>query len=70
VYVGGYVLPCAVHGHDDVELFTARMPLVDADIDCREGRQILFVEPDAIAGLDLTPATRALYPSVLSRHPA
>lgn len=69
VPLGSYVLPCAVHGEDHVELFTARIPLTDADIDCREGRQIVFVEPSAIAGLDLNAPTRALFETVLSTHP-
>ena len=70
VALGRHVLPCAFHGQDHVELFTARMPLTDADVDCREGRQIVFVEPSAIADLDLTDMTRALFQTVLSSHPA
>ena len=70
IALGSHVLPCAVHGQDHVELFTARMPLTDADVDCREGRQIVFVEPGAIADLDLTDMTRALFRTVLSSHPA
>ncbi len=70
VALGSYVLPCAVHGRDRVELFTARTSLTDADIDCREGRQIVFVDSSAIAGLDLTATTRALFEAVLSAHPA
>lgn len=70
VALGSHVLPCALHGQDRVELFTARMPLTDADVDCREGRQIVFVEPSAIASLDLTDMTRALFQIVLSSHPA
>jgi len=66
---GSHSLPCAVHGHDLVDLFTARTSLSDADIDCREGRQIVFVEPGSIADLDLTDSTRALYETVLSSHP-
>jgi 8-oxo-dGTP pyrophosphatase MutT (NUDIX family) len=70
VALGSYVLPCTFHGQDLVELFTARMPLTDADVDCREGRQVVFVEPGAIANLDLTDMTRALFQIVLSSHPA
>lgn len=66
--LGTHLLPCAFHGQDHVELFTARMPLTDADVDCREGRQMVFVEPSAIAALDLTDMTRALLPTVLSFH--
>jgi 8-oxo-dGTP pyrophosphatase MutT (NUDIX family) len=39
---------------DRVHLFAARVGLTDADIDCQEGRQIVFVEPAATRGLDLT----------------
>lgn len=70
VALGSYVLPCAFHGQDHVELFTARMPLTDADVDCREGRQIVFVEPSAVANLDLTDMTRALFRTVFSSRPA
>lgn len=69
VALGSYVLPYIFHGQDLVELFTARMPLTDADVDCREGRQIVFVEPGAIATLDLTDMSRALFQIVLSSHP-
>lgn len=68
--MGSYLLPCTFHGEDHVELFTARMPLSDADIDCREGRQIIFVNPDAVADLDLTEMSRALLPKVLSARTA
>lgn len=69
VALGSHVLPCVDHGEDHVDLFTARMPLTDADVDCREGRQIVFVEPNEIADLDLTDMTRALVQTVLSPRP-
>lgn len=69
VALGSHALPCTVHGRDHVELFTARTSFSDTDIDCREGRQIVFAEPSAISGLDLTDATRALFQSVLAAHP-
>ena len=31
---------------DEVHVFVGRVDLTDADIDCHEGRQIVFVEPD------------------------
>ena len=68
VALGSYVLPCVVHGQDHVELFTARTTLTDADVGCHEGRQIVFVEPSAVVGLDLTAATRAHFRRVLSSH--
>jgi 8-oxo-dGTP pyrophosphatase MutT (NUDIX family) len=39
---------------DDVHLFVGRVDLTDDDIDCREGRQIVFVDPDRARHLDLT----------------
>jgi len=66
--LGEHVLACSVHGQDHVALFTARTTATDADVDCREGRRIVFVAPDAIEGLDLTGTTRALYPLVLAAH--
>ena len=70
VALGSYVLPCVVHGQDHVELFTARTSLTDADVECHEGRQIVFVDPGAVADLDLTESTRALFQRVLASHPA
>lgn len=68
VSLGSFVLPCLVHGQDHIELFTARMSITDADVDCHEGRQIVFVDPTTVAGLDLTEATRALFLTVLTFH--
>jgi 8-oxo-dGTP pyrophosphatase MutT (NUDIX family) len=65
-WLGTHNLPCAVHGTDVVALFTARTPLTDSDVVCTEGRQIVFVAPERIAVLDLTDATRALFPLVLA----
>jgi 8-oxo-dGTP pyrophosphatase MutT (NUDIX family) len=39
---------------DDVHVFVGRVDLTDDDIDCREGRQIVFVEPGRARRLDLT----------------
>jgi 8-oxo-dGTP pyrophosphatase MutT (NUDIX family) len=64
--LGEHVLACSVHGEDRFALFTARTTATGADVECREGRRIVFVAPDAVAGLDLTEATRALYPLVLA----
>ncbi|MBC9732967.1 NUDIX hydrolase [Nocardioides marmotae] len=69
VSLGSHVVPCAVHGEDHVDLFVTQMQLTDGDIDCREGRQIVFVEPEAITDLDLTDMTRALLETVLSARP-
>jgi 8-oxo-dGTP pyrophosphatase MutT (NUDIX family) len=39
---------------DQVHVFVARVDLTDADIDCREGRQIVFVPRERARDLDLT----------------
>jgi 8-oxo-dGTP pyrophosphatase MutT (NUDIX family) len=39
---------------DRVHVYAGRVDLTDGDIDCREGRRIVFVEPDRARGLDLT----------------
>jgi 8-oxo-dGTP pyrophosphatase MutT (NUDIX family) len=39
---------------DDVHVFVGRVDLTDADIDCHEGRQIVFVDPARARDLDLT----------------
>ena len=70
VSLGSHVLPCVVHGEDRVDLYTAQMPLTDDHVECHEGRQMVFVEPSAIADLDLTDMTRTLFHTVLSSRPA
>lgn len=39
---------------DQVHVFVGRVELTDDDIDCQEGRQIVFVEPARAGALDLT----------------
>ena len=39
---------------DRAHIYAGRVDLTDADIDCREGRQIVFVPPDRARALDLT----------------
>ena len=68
VAMGRHDLPCAFHGRDMVDLFTARTSATDADVVCGEGRQIVFIEPSTIAKLDLTSTTRELFPLVLGAH--
>ena len=64
---GTHVLPCASGGKQDhVSLFGAQTSATDADIRCGEGRQIVFVAPDAIQHLDLSHLARNLYPAVLA----
>ena len=66
--LGVHTVACALHGTDRVALFTARTSATDADVECHEGRQIVFVDPSALAGLDLTDGARALIPTVMAAH--
>jgi 8-oxo-dGTP pyrophosphatase MutT (NUDIX family) len=53
-----YVVLDIFHPHygsvDQAHVFAGRVDLGDADIDCHEGRQIVFVAPDRARDLDLT----------------
>ena len=51
---------------DAMQVFVATTDLADADIDCQEGRRIVFVEPDVARGLDLTSAATDIVPVLLS----
>jgi 8-oxo-dGTP diphosphatase len=68
VPLGTYVLPCSLHGEDQVAVFTARTSLTDSDVECAEGRQIVFVEPHELERLDLTDSARQVVPLVLATH--
>ena len=50
---------------DVMQVFVAATDLADADIDCREGRQIVFVEPTVARGLDLGSAATEIVPAFL-----
>lgn len=50
---------------DTMHLFVGPTRLTDADIDCREGRRIIFVDPASTPQLDLTAATRKSLPAFL-----
>ena len=45
-----------------------RPRVTDADVRCGEGRQIVFVAPEEVLGLDLTRSTRAFVERVLAAH--
>lgn len=70
VWLGQHELPCAFHGHDLVNLYTAQTAVTDAGVTCGEGRQIVFVEPSTIPRLQLTDTTRILLPLVLGGIPS
>ena len=51
--------------HDTVHVFVAPTLLGDEDIVVGEGRRIVFVDPAAAAGLDLTAAAAVALPALL-----
>jgi 8-oxo-dGTP pyrophosphatase MutT (NUDIX family) len=51
---------------DRTDLYVARVDLTDADIDCREGRSIVFVPPERALSLDLTMSASQAVPAFLS----
>ncbi len=50
---------------DRMQVHVAATDLTDADIDCREGRQIVFVAPEVARGLDLTAGATDIVPAFL-----
>jgi ADP-ribose pyrophosphatase YjhB (NUDIX family) len=56
----------ASHGTwDRMWVYAAAVNLTDDDIDCREGRQIVFVDPDTTADLRVTKGAEAIIPAFL-----
>jgi hypothetical protein len=54
---------------DEFALFVMRTDLTDDDVDCHEGRQIVFVDPGRVPALDLTAAAKIALPRFLdSEH--
>ena len=51
--------------HDTMQVFVAPSALTDDDIDCQEGRQIVFVDPAHVLGLDLGGTPRLILPEFL-----
>jgi 8-oxo-dGTP pyrophosphatase MutT (NUDIX family) len=49
--------------------FGALTDLVDDDVECHEGRRMVFRQPEEIAGLDLTLSTARILPTVLAWAP-
>ena len=50
---------------DRMQVFAASTTLADADIECNEGRQIIFVDPDVARDLPLTAGARSIVPAFL-----
>lgn len=59
-----YTYPDGHHGL--YQVFAAAVDLDDADIVVGEGRQIVFVEPSRIEGLDLAGSSRRFVPDFLT----
>lgn len=55
----------AYHSDDVMHLFAAATDATDDDIDCQEGRRIVFVEPGRAMQLPLTAATAIALPLFL-----
>jgi 8-oxo-dGTP diphosphatase len=55
----------AYDSDDRMYVFAAAVDLTDADIVCREGRRIVFVEPAAARALDLTASASISVPGFL-----
>ena len=55
----------AYGSEDRMHVYAARADLSDADIVCGEGRRIVFVDPDAARGLDLTASASIAVPGFL-----
>ena len=51
---------------DRMAVYVAATGLSDADVVCHEGRRIVFVDPDEIAGLPLTKAAGVVLPAFLA----
>ena len=48
-----------------MQVFVATTDLTDDDIQCHEGRRIVFVDPAVARGLDLTSAAADIVPAFL-----
>ena len=50
---------------DQFRLFVMRTDVTDDDVECHEGRQIVFVDPASVPALDLTAAAAIALPQFL-----
>lgn len=60
---GEFDLACSAHGLECFALFTARVELTDDEVECHEGRQMVFVDPAVAVGLDLTASAAQVLPA-------
>lgn len=56
---------------DRMQVFVAGTDLTDADIECHEGRQIVFVDPATVSDLELSAGASVIVPAFLAstRYP-
>ncbi|WP_426246351.1 NUDIX domain-containing protein [Nocardioides sp. LHG3406-4] len=52
--------------NDTCGLYVAHVDLTDDDVECHEGRQMVFVDPGAAGGLPLATSARLALPDLLS----
>jgi 8-oxo-dGTP diphosphatase len=65
-HFGAFTIHHAHSGTDDVlHVFVMRTDLTDDDVECHEGRRIVFVEPTQALALDLTVGARIALPAFL-----
>ena len=50
---------------DPFRLYAVRLDVTDEDVECHEGRRIVFVDPDRARRLDLTASARIALPAFL-----
>ena len=63
---GAWEIDCHAGGERDrFHLFVAGTEHTDADVECHEGRQMVFVEPGTALRLDLTTSAAVALPALL-----
>ncbi|MDN4163068.1 NUDIX domain-containing protein [Nocardioides abyssi] len=55
----------ASYGVGSMQVYVGAVDLTDADITCGEGRQMVFVDPATVAGLELTGSAADALPAFL-----
>ena len=62
---GEFVCRCGACGDCPFAVYAVSVDLTDDDIECHEGRQMVFVEPGRALGLDLTASAALALPLFL-----
>jgi 8-oxo-dGTP diphosphatase len=62
---GEFVCRCGACGDRPFAVYAVSVDLTDDDIECHEGRQMVFVEPGRALGLDLTASAALALPKFL-----